>query len=610
MITRSSIENLKHHVDLYQVVADYVTLQRSGSAWKGLSPFSQEKTPSFYVYPDKGFFYCFSTSQGGDAIKFIQLKENFTFMEAVEALAERFNFKLEYETRSGQVANDRSGSSLKRLRMIHDYASQYYRKAFLANYSEGQGAREYWEQERGFSLEDAEKHTVGYAPSDGNHFYEHLKQQGFQDSEMEASGLFFPRGNRGGKPMARFRGRLMIPIRDLTGNVIAFTGRKMAQTPKNDPAFEAKYVNSPKTDLFNKGTLLFGLHIARKAVSDERPFVMVEGQLDAIRCWTEGFEEVLATQGTAITEIQLGKLKNYCPMLIMCLDGDAAGTKAALRVLPMALAVGLELKFIRLSEGDDPDSYLRREGRAGFQQLLDSAKGAVPFLAETYFDPENRSAAALSRSAEQCFEIIAKSSSRIVKDRMIEELAMAAQLDFRMMKSDFQSFERKQTGQQRFEETRTAKEPGNEKPSERLRTAENDLLQLVIQQPTVREEIRHVDLSGIIDTTAIEGRLLLRASAELREDPHWSPEQDSKNICEDDTELNVIYRLLAEEPEEENPVEKCRTCISTMQLRYDKRRLREIDQRLNRGGSLTNEDLNELLKEKVQIQNRIAKHTR
>ena len=610
MITRSSIENLKHHVDLYQVVSDYVTLQRSGNAWKGLSPFSQEKTPSFYVYPDKGFFYCFSTSQGGDAIKFVQLKENFSFMEAVEALAERFNFKLEYETRDGKAFEQKSGSSLKRLRMIHDYASQYYRKAFLAEFSEAQGAREYWEQERGFTLEDAEKHTVGYAPSDGNPFYEYLRKQGFDDSEMEASGLFFPRGNRSGKAMARFRGRLMIPIRDLTGNVIAFTGRKLAQTPTNDPAFEAKYVNSPKTDLFNKGTLLFGLHIARKAVSDDKPFVMVEGQLDAIRCWIEGFEQVLATQGTAITEIQLGKLKNYCPMLIMCLDGDAAGTKAALRVLPMALAVGLEVQFVRLSEGDDPDTFLKREGRAGFQQLLDHAKGAVPFLAETYFDPENRSAAALARSAEQCFEMISKSSSRIVKDRMVEELAGTAQLDFRMMKSDFQSFERKQGGQQSFANGRSDRQTPLENGFDRLRTAETDLLQLVIQQESVREEIRHVDFATIIDTATLEGRLLLRASAELREDPQWSPQQDSKNICEDDAELNVIYRLLTEEPDEENPVEKCRTCISTMQLRYDKKRLKEVDRQLNRGGGLSEVDLNELLKEKVQIQNRIAKHGR
>ena len=610
MITRNSIENLKHHVDLYQVVADYVTLQRSGNAWKGLSPFSQEKTPSFYVYPDRGFFYCFSTSQGGDAIKFLQIKENFTFMEAVEALAERFNFQLEYEQRDGRPGGERAGSNLKRLRMIHDYASQYYCKAFKADFSEAQGVRAYWEQDRGFTPENAEKHSIGYAPADGRHFYDYLKKQSFTDSELEASGLFFPRGNRNTTMMARFRGRLMIPIRDLTGNVIAFTGRKLKQTPENDPAFEAKYVNSPKTDIFNKGTLLFGLHIARKVATEDVPFVMVEGQLDAIRCWTEGFEQVIATQGTAITDIQLGKLKNYCPRLIMCLDGDAAGTKAALRVLPMALSVGLEVQFIRLGEGDDPDSFLKREGREAFGQLLMTSKGAVPFLAETYFDPENRSAPALSRAAEQCFEIILKSPSRIVRDRMVEELAVLAQLDIRLVKSDFQAYERKQAGQQSFAEARAARQAPQENKSRQLRTAEIDLLQLVIQQPSVREEIRHVDLSGIIDTSNVEGRLLLRVSAELREDPHWSPEQDSKNICEDDADLNVIYRLLAEEPEEDDPVEKCRTCIRSMQLRYDKKRLKEVDQQLNRLGSISDSDMNKLLKEKVQIQNRIAKQGR
>jgi DNA primase len=607
LITRSSIENLKHHIDLYQVIADYVSLQKSGSAWKGLSPFTQEKTPSFFVYPDKGFFYCFSTSQGGDAIKFLQIKENFSFMEAVEALADRFNFKLEYENRDGRPSPERAGGGIKRLKMIHEHACKYYSKAFKSELAEAQNVRSYWENERGFTLEDAEKHEIGYAPIDAKHFQEYLKKQGYSDEEFEASGLFFPRGNRSGSRMARFRGRLMIPIRDLTGNVIAFTGRKLPQTPQNDPAFEAKYVNSPKTDIFNKGSLLFGLHLARKVVSESTPFVMVEGQLDAIRCWIQGFEQVIATQGTAITDIQLGKLKNYCPQLIMCLDGDSAGTKAALRVLPMALSVGLEVHFIRLGEGDDPDTYLIREGREGFQRLLDSATPAVPFLVATYFDPENRAAAVLSRAAEQCFEIILRSPSKIVRDRMLEELASRAQLDIRLTKSDFQSFERKKGGRQTYSEIKAAATQTSTAGKGNLTTAESDLLRLAIQHASVRAKIQHFDFSEIIEPGGIEGQLLGRVCAELREDPNWSPERDCKNICDDEMQLNLIYRLLAEEVLEDEPDEKCLLCIKSMQLRHDNKRLKEIDQKLNREGKLSDEELNELLKEKVEIKNRVAK---
>lgn len=606
MITRSSIENLKHHLDLYQVVADYVSLQKSGSAWKGLSPFTQEKTPSFFVYPDRGFFYCFSTSQGGDAIKFLQIKENFTFVESLEALADRFNFKLEYENRDGRAITGQSGSRMKQLRLVHELATSYYRKAFEADYKEAEEVRSYWLEQRGFTLEDAQAHGVGYAPADASRFYDYLRKQAVPNDILEGSGLFFPKGNRSGPLMARFRGRLMVPIRDLTGNTIAFTGRKLAQTPSNDPAFEAKYVNSPKTDLFNKGTLLFGLHLARKHVSEENPFVMVEGQIDAIRCWTKGFEQVIATQGTAITDIQLGKLKNYCSQLIMCLDGDSAGTKAAMRVLPMALAVGLELRFVRLSAGDDPDTYLMREGRDGFQALLDSSKSSIPFLVESFFASENRDASALSRSAEKCFEIIGNSGSMIVKSRMLEELANQAQLDVRLLLSDFEMFERKKIRRSRYSSATETSVPSLGKSSGKLRTAEIDLLRLVVRHRSVRDKMHHFDFSEIIEIKEMEGQLLARICAELREDPNWLPEQGSENICEDEAERNLIYRLLAEDSIDENEQELYEVCLKSMHLRHDKKCLRKIENKLNKGSALSDADLNDLMKDKLEIQKRIA----
>ena len=609
MIKKSSIENLKHHVDLYQLVSDYVSLQRSGSSWKGLSPFSQEKTPSFHVYPDRGFYYCFSTSQGGDAIKFLQVKENFTFVEAVEALADRFNFKLEYEAQDGSNRNFASGSLLKRLKMVHDQASRYYRKAFFSDMTDAKAVREYWVEKRGFSLEHAEEYGIGYAPPDGGAFFQFLIKQSFSEKELEASGLFFPRGNSTRNALtARFRGRLMVPICDLTGQVIAFTGRKLDQTPTNDPAFEAKYVNSPKTDLFNKGTLLFGIHIARKVVSEERPFVMVEGQLDAVRCWTEGFEQVVATQGTAITDIQLGKLKNYCSRLIMCLDGDAAGTKAAIRVLPMALAAGLDLRFIRLEKGDDPDTYLGREGRDAFNRLLEQSTPVIPFLIESFFDSSRRDAASLARSAEHCFEMISQSNSEIVKGRMLEELANGVGLDARTMGADFQKFQQKKNGRTaapRPVPLGTKATP----PGQKLRTAESDLLQMVIQNPAIRSKMSETDFTDLIDPSTTEGALLMRICAELREDPAWTPETDADLVCSNEQEHNLIYQLLAGDPLDAEVEDQFAVCMKSIQLRYDKRRLRAVEHKLNRANSLSDEEMNNLFMEKLQLQKRIANHT-
>lgn len=562
------------------------------------------------MYPDKGFYYCFSTSQGGDAIKFLQVKENFTFVEAVEALADRFNFKLEYETRDGANHHFPSGSMLKRLKMIHDQASHYYQKAFHSDLPEAQAVREYWVESRGFSLEDAEKYGVGYAPPDGGRFFQFLIKQSFSEQELEASGLFFPRGqSRRNSLTARFRGRLMVPICDLTGQVIAFTGRKLEQTPEDDPAFQAKYVNSPKTDLFNKGTLLFGIHIARKTVSDDSPFVMVEGQIDAIRCWTEGFEQVIATQGTAITEIQLGKLKNYCPKLIMCLDGDAAGTKAALRVLPMALATGLELRFIRLAEGDDPDTFLKREGKEAFAALLETSTPVVPFLIESFFGSENRDASGMARSAEHCFEIIAKSNSEIVKGRMIEDLANGVGLDVRTMAADFSRFRQKRLSRNNPQTVLPSK-VGVSTVEGKLRTAESDLLQMLIQNKSIRSKMAETDFTDLIDPSSVEGSLLMRICAELREDPAWTPEADADLVCTNEQEQNLIYQLLTGEPTDTDLEAHFMICMKSIQLRYDKRRLRSVEHRLNRGTSLSDEEMNDLLMEKIQLQKRIANHNR
>ena len=527
-------------------------------------------------------------------------------MEAVEALADRFNFKLEYETRDGKPNPGRSGSQIKRLKMLHDQASRYYQKAFVSNLPDADAVRNYWVEGRGFTLEDAETHGIGYAPTDGGSFYQFLIKQNFTEPELEASGLFFPRGSSSRNTLtARFRGRLMVPICDLTGQVIAFTGRKLDQTPQNDPAFEAKYVNSPKTDLFNKGTLLFGIHIARKAVSEEKPFVMVEGQLDAIRCWTKGFEQTIATQGTAITEIQLGKLKNYCSRLIMCLDGDSAGTKAAMRVLPMALGVGLDLKFVRLKAGDDPDTFLMREGTEAFFAMLEKATPVIPFLVESFFNPDNRDGASLSRGAEQCFEILMKSESQIVKSRMIEELANGVGLDARTLNSDFQAYLQKK-GRYGYQKPKAKPVglPGN--PNGKLRTVESDLLGLIVQNETLRSKLKENDFTDLIDPASVEGRLLIRICAELREDPSWSPEKDSELVCENEVEQNLIYELLTDEGAPSEVDDLFAICMKSMQHRYDKRKLRSIEHKLNKGVNVGADELTALFTEKMELQRRIA----
>ena len=343
---RDFVTELKSRVNILDVVAPYVSLKRTGSSWKGLSPFKEEKTPSFTVQPDKGFFKCFSSGEAGDAISFIQKVENLDFQEAVEYIANRFNLPLRYEENAHQGTSHNQVSEKKKLLNAHELASSWYRRRFLDETPEGEFIRDYWTMERGFSLELAEEFGIGFAPPDCSALVNVFADKDLAPEVLEKTGLFFER-RRKSNLMPRFRGRLMIPIRDTQGRIVAFTARQLSVTPENDPTREAKYVNSPETPIFSKSNILFNLDKARPNIRENDRFLLVEGQLDAIRCWERGVKTVVAPQGTAFTEGQAYLMRRYDPAGVDCLlDGDEAGRKAALRMLPIFIKTSIEPRFL------------------------------------------------------------------------------------------------------------------------------------------------------------------------------------------------------------------------------------------------------------------------
>jgi DNA primase len=313
-------------------------------------------------------FKCFSSGMAGDIFTFVMETERLNFQEAAESLAQRFGVPLEYE----KGALPREERSLRQMLFdIHDLATAYFQEYFKSSGSEPEQVREYWTGERGFDLDLAESFQIGLAPVDGSELRRRLTDRKFTLEALAKCGLFYQRGN-GDRPEAyhaRFRNRLMIPIRDHQGRVVAFTARQLAITPPDDPTREAKYINSPETPVFNKGHLLFGLDRARLEAGETNPFLLVEGQLDVIRCHEQGIKTAVAPQGTAITESQLALMKRYAPTVECLLDADSAGQKAALRLLPMAVKTGLEARFLTLPKGEDPDTYLRRGGRDALESL-------------------------------------------------------------------------------------------------------------------------------------------------------------------------------------------------------------------------------------------------
>ena len=351
-IKASSLRDLKARVNLLEVASRVVSMRKVGSRFRGLCPFHQEKTPSFYVNPENGFYKCFGCGKAGDAITFVRETEGLNFTEAVETLAKRFGVPLEYEAGSGPTREERS--LRQELFDLHETAAEFFYQAFKGPGAAGDFLRAYWTGPRRFPLELADEFKIGAADAAGGELAALLRRK-YSEEALRQCGLFF--APRDGGPLMlgalkpRFRGRLMIPIRDHQGRVVAFTARQTDLTPADDPAREAKYVNSPETPIFTKGNLLFNLDRARQHVGEDRPFLLVEGQLDALRCWQVGLTTAVAPQGTAITDTQLVLLRRYLPQVECFLDGDSAGQKAAMRLLPMALKAGLEVKFLVLQPG-------------------------------------------------------------------------------------------------------------------------------------------------------------------------------------------------------------------------------------------------------------------
>jgi len=360
------IDELKTRVRLSDVVGRKVKLKKQGKAFVGLSPFTTEKTPSFYVHDTEGFFKCFSSGIGGDAIKFIQETERMSFMEAVEKLAEEVGMSLPKATPEAKEVYDR------RLRLYEacEAACQFYESSLRGQ--RGNEAREYL-QGRGLYVEAWSRHRLGFAPDEWRSLLDHLSQKGFSKSEVIDAGLAVQK--EGGKePYDRFRGRVIFPIEDAQGRVIAFGGRGL------QPDAKPKYLNSSDTPLFHKGSVLYRYKRAREALGhgEGGGLIVCEGYMDAIALTEAGFGHAVAPLGTALTEDQLALLWRVGPEPTLCFDGDAAGKRAAYRSIDRALPFlepGKSLFFSLLPDGLDPDDVIRQSGR---QVMADMLKGAMP----------------------------------------------------------------------------------------------------------------------------------------------------------------------------------------------------------------------------------------
>jgi DNA primase len=349
-IKDESVERVKAAMEILPLVEDVVRLRKSGSTYKGLCPFHQERTPSFTVSPARGTFKCFGCGEGGDAITFVEKTENVDFVGAIELLARRFGVELEYEEASPEQEQKRRRED--RLRALLERAAEFYARV-LWDSDAGAAAREYLAS-RGLGEEVCREFRLGYAPG-GARLASRAAQEGYSQDELRGVGLANSRGND------YFQRRIVFPLADARGRVRGFQARKL----HDDDPLQAKYVNSPEGELFRKGDLLYGLDTARQAIAREDRAVVVEGNTDVLALRQAGFAPVVASMGTALTEAQLRELARLTKRLFLCFDADAAGQDATLRGMELAVRQGFTVRVVPLSPGTDP-----ADDPAAFQEQL------------------------------------------------------------------------------------------------------------------------------------------------------------------------------------------------------------------------------------------------
>ena len=429
-IPESTIEEIKGRIDLADLISSYgVQVRRAGSSYKACCPFHHEKTPSFNIQPDRGFYHCFGCGESGDAIKFVQKQEGLTFVEAVKKLAERCGVTIEEK-------EDPQAGLRKRLYAIHAELAAFYHRC-LKEAKEAQRARDYLKS-RSLDGDVAETFQLGYAPVSSAAMLKWASKYKFKPEDLAAAGVLLPPRYEGGSWYNRFAGRLVFPIRDKMGRTLAFSCRTL-ETDKAKMR-GGKYVNSSDSIIFKKSDVIYALDKAspRILAAPRREAIVCEGQIDVIRCHSCGFNTAVAGLGTSFTKEHVQLLKRSADSVVLVFDADGAGVKAARRTGTEFLAVDMPVRVATLPEGEDPDSFLLTQGAEAFQARLDAAESITSFLirVQRATEPNPASIAAVTRLSRAVLEMVAVCPSAIMRASLLSEAAQLLGLPQAALESD------------------------------------------------------------------------------------------------------------------------------------------------------------------------------
>ncbi len=493
------VERVSEQTDILRIVQGYVPLKRRGNRYWGCCPFHQEKTASFSVLPDKGFFYCFGCHAGGNAFKFISLIENISYFDAIKLQAEKLGIPLPERKRSPQeVARERE---IQDLRKVNELARDFFHNC-LTMTRMGERGKAYFAG-RGIRQETIEEFQLGYAPPAWDKLSTAFLKRGIKQEFLLASGLCAER-KQGGGLYDRFRGRVIIPIADERGRVVGFGGRVLDDsTPK--------YLNTPETVLFNKRKLLFGLDRSHRAIQQEGRAIVVEGYMDAISVFDAGVHNVVASLGTAFTPEHAKKLLHYAPEICFCYDSDEAGQKATIRALTIVRDTGARVRVIVVPDGKDPDEFIRKHGADAFRALVEKALPLVEYrlryvLSHTNYDTLDGKVKAL----HEMMPVLAGIREAAVRSEYERRLAQTLMLDEGIVRSELRHY--------RPEAEEAVRQPIRKavaKADTALRKAGRLVIRMAWQDAAVIAHLETiVPLEGIRDPAQREILTFLKAAAE------------------------------------------------------------------------------------------------
>jgi DNA primase len=579
------IDDLKHHADIAVVIGDYVSLKKSGATYKGLCPFHGEKTPSFHVNRDKGFFHCFGCGVGGDVFKFLELHDKVGFADAVKQLAQRFGLPLpELEQNDEQRAGAAERETLLK---IHESAAAWFRQQ-LATPAAAR-ARALVES-RGLTQATSEQLGLGFAPPGRDQLKRALLDQGYSQTLLLRSGLLVQRDD--GTVIDRFRNRLMIPICRDTNAVIAFGGRAL------EPDQQPKYLNSPETPIYSKSRTLYGLNLAKTAIRQGGFAVMVEGYFDFAQVFQSGVQGVVATCGTALTPQQAQYLGRFTKKVVLSFDPDAAGQGATVKSCEMLVEEGFEVNVATLPAGQDPDTFIQKQGGRAYSERL---KGSQPYLEYLLEQGARRHDLNTDEGRVKflgdMLTIAARIPDAAMRDRFADRLAFKAQVTDAVVRDEIRKAAvQRQTSITKRTLPGMASGPGAANLVNATK-AEKGLIWLLVHDPgkalAALDDLEPTDLEGLA------ARSVLDLAKKLKENSKFSPALFL------DHSLSEAPYITGIASESEAHVHDAAECVRELKRRRYAREVaavqQEIDRLQQRGAPEAPGQLDELLKKKLEL---------